>query len=134
MAMYEDYHRLRFTVEQKAQLSAIDRQLDEDAQALVHATDPGEQQTLMARMHELADARAQVMELSEEEIAILNDHPDWEIQMYFDSALEDVLAPLELAGNPTVSAFGRALRWKLRRFSYHALYRLKPDGTWSGDA
>jgi hypothetical protein len=134
MAMYEDYDRLRFTVEQKAQLSAIDRQLEQHARALAQAADPAEQQTLMARMNELADARARVMELSEREIAILNDHPDWEIQMYFDGALENALAPLELAGNPTVSAFGRALRWKLRRFSYHAFYRLKPDGTWSGDA
>jgi hypothetical protein len=122
---YDDFHP--FTAEQKDQLWVIDQELEQHVAALLDAADSPGQEMLMRRMSDLADARAGVMGLSEQEISILNGHPDWRIEMIFDSALEDALGKLNQAHNLTVRIFGELLQWKLRRFSYHVLYRIGPE-------
>ena len=82
---------------------------------------------LMRRMSDLADAPGRIMDLSEREISVLNKHPDWRIEMIFDSALEKALGKLDQAGSPKARIFGELLRWKLRRFAHHLLCRADPD-------
>jgi len=81
---------------------------------------------LMASMSELADARARVMDLSDREISILNEHTEWDVQMIFDVSLEKSLSPLEYVDSLDIRSFVRMLKGKLRRFSYHAMFRNEP--------
>jgi hypothetical protein len=126
--MYESYEAmLPLTVEQKAKLHAIDQNIGQGAGALAKSTETAEQSTLMAAISDLAEARARVLGLSEDEISTLNGHPLWDPQMVFDWALERDLDTLNNADTLAVREFVRLLRGKMRRFSYHAMYRLGPD-------
>ena len=125
--MYEEYEpRLTFTTEQKNQLQAIDQKLAELGETLANSINLPEQKLLMASMSELADARARVMDLSDREISILNEHTEWDVQMIFDVLLERALDPLENVDSLDIRSFVRMLKGKLRRFSYHAMFRNEP--------
>ena len=125
--MYEEYEPLpTFTTEQKAQLRAIDQKLVELTETLSNSINLPEQKMLMASMSELADARACVMDLSDREISILNEHTEWDVQMIFDVLLERALDPLENVDSLDIRSFVRMLKGKLRRFSYHAMFRIEP--------
>jgi len=125
--MYEEYEpRLTFTTEQKNQLQAIDQKLAELGETLANSINLPEQKLLMASMSELADARARVMDLSDREISILNEHTEWDVQMIFDVLLEMALDPLENVDSLDIRSFVRMLKGKLRRFSYHAMFRIEP--------
>jgi len=125
--MYEEYEpRLTFTTEQKNQLQAIDQKLAELGETLANSINLPEQKLLMASMSELADARARVMDLSDREISILNEHTEWDVQMIFDVLLERALDPLENVDSLDIRSFVRMLKGKLRRFSYHAMFRIEP--------
>jgi hypothetical protein len=123
--MYESYETmLPLTAEQKAQLHAIDQSIAQQAGALAKSTETAQQSTLMVGISDLAEARARVLGLSESEISTLNGHPLWDPQMIFDWALERDLDTLNNANTPAIREFVRLLRGKLRRFSYHAMYRI----------
>jgi hypothetical protein len=125
--MYEEYEPLlTFTTEQKNQLQTIDHKLVELAETLADSVDLPEQKMLMASMTELADARARAMDLSDREISILNEQTEWDVQMIFDVALERALRPLGDADSLEIRSFERMLKGKLRRFSYHAMFRIRP--------
>jgi hypothetical protein len=125
--MYEEYEPLlTFTTEQKAQLRAIDQKLVELTETLSNSINLPEQKMLMASMSELADARACVMDLSDREISILNEHTEWDVQMIFDVWLERALSPLEHVDSLDIRSFVRMLKGKIRRFSYHAMFRNEP--------
>jgi hypothetical protein len=125
--MYEEYEPLlTFTTEQKTQLQAIDQKLAELAETLANSIDLHEQNILMTSMSELADARARVMDLSDKEISILNEHSEWDVQMIFDVLLEKALSPLGDVDSLDIRSFVRMLKGKLRRFSYHAMFRNEP--------
>ena len=123
--MYEEYEPLvTFTREQKNQLQAIDQELVELTETLANSISLPEQKLLMASMSELAEARARVMDLSDREISILNEHSEWDIEMIFDVALEQALSRLEHVDSLDIRSFVRMLKGKLRRFSYHAMFRI----------
>jgi len=125
--MYEEYEPLlTFTTEQKTQLQTIDQKFGELAEALVNSINLPEQKMLMASMSKFADARARVMDLSDPEISILNEHSDWDVQMIFDASLEKALSQLEHVDSLDIRCFVRVLKGRLRRFSYHAMFRIGP--------
>jgi hypothetical protein len=127
LPMYEEYEPLlTFTTKQKTQLQAIDQKLVKLAEALANSIDLPEQKMLMASMSDLADGRARVMDLSDREISILNEHSEWDVQMIFDVTLEEALSQLGHVDNLDIRSFVRTLKGKLRRFSYHAMFRIEP--------